>query len=237
MTDRADEVEKTRARLARKASGAVLDSRVPAEDPAASWFGRVRLALPHETWPVSGGKPMLPLAQFNLAEMPYRPENLSDIALITVFIDGDELPYETKNGDGWLLRAYHTMERLVPTQDQAPDSHIEPHPLRWELIEDYPTADEASDLGVPDLMNEDQDEGYAELFECQQGTKIGGWPFGAQGTVEWRPSDRHAFEPEYVFQIDSEGEARWMWGDAGFGYFGRGTGEHRDVWVLEWQSY
>ena len=165
--DRAEEVQKTRARFARKASGAVLDSLVPAEDPAASWFGRVRLALPHETWPVSGGKPMLPLAQFNLAEMPHRPENLSDIALITVFIDGDELPYETENGDGWLVRAYPSLEGLVPIQDQAPDSHLEPHPLRWELIpEDFPTSTEASDLGVPDLMNEGQDEGYSELFKC-----------------------------------------------------------------------
>jgi len=232
------EIQRVKAQFSRKASQAVLDGTGPPEAPSASCFGRIRLALPGETWPVSSGKPMLPLAQFNLAEMPYRPDNLSNIALITVFIDQDELPTDTLNGDGWLLRAYSSLDDLVRIQDQPPTSLINPCSIQWEMIaEDYPSSDDASSLGISDLMNKDEDEGHSELFATQQGTKIGGLPFGVQCEVLWPLAVRDTAKPEYAFQIDTEQEARWMWGDVGFGYFGRGTGEHRDVWVLEWQCY
>ena len=237
-TQREAEIQRVKAQFTRKASRAVLDGTRPPEDPYASSFGRVWLTLPGETWPRSNGKPMLPLAQFNLAEMPYCPENLSDIALITVFIDQDELPTDTLNGDGWLLRAYSSLEGLVLIQDHPPVSPINPCSIEWELIaEDYPSSDDASNLGISDLMNEHEDEGYAELFATQQGTKIGGWPFGVQCEVLWPLAVRATATPEYAFQIDTEQEARWMWGDVGFGYFGRGAGDHRDVWAMEWQCY
>lgn len=51
------------------------------------------------------------------------------------------------------------------------------------------------------------------------------------------PWNRHPAHPKYVFQIDSEEKAYWAWGEGGIGYFGRGTGEARDQWTMDWQCY
>ena len=63
-------------------------------------------------------------------------------------------------------------------------------------------------------------------------SKVGGWPYLIQGAI-WFWDDA----PEYVFQIDTEDEAGWMWGDAGTAYFGRGKAEKRDQWHFDWQCY
>lgn len=177
---------------------------------------------------------MMPLCQFNMAEVPFRPKALSDVAFLAVFIDREELPLSTPNGDGWLLRAYPTLDGLVALEPPADLGFIKPFPVRWELIEeDYPTWDDAESLRLPHEI----DDNYRDLSETQQGTKIGGWPYTVQSEIFWAPLNRHPANPEYVFQIDSEAKAGWSWGDAGFGYFGRGTGDARDVWTLEWQCY
>lgn len=223
-----------RARLVRRASRAVVGGFRPPDDPFSSWLGRVRVALPGETWPEHSGRPMMPLAQFNLTELPHRTDSLGGVALITVFIQQDGLPLDTPNGDGWLLRAYPTLEGLAVTEEPAARAPIKSFPVRWELVkEDYPTWDDASGMGLPPDVEED----YHDRFQTQQGTKIGGWPDTIQSEIYWAPFNRHPANPEYVFQIDSEEKARWAWGDGGVGYFGRGTGEARDQWTLAWQCY
>lgn len=224
-----------RTKLVRKASRAVVGGFRPPDDPFASWFGSVRVSLPGETWPVWNGKPMMPLCQFNLKEIPYLPDNLVDIALIAVFVQQDDLPmFHTANGDQWLLRAYTALTDLVVIPEPADQGYIKPFPIRWEIVEeDYPTWDDASSLDLPAEIREN----YDDLFDTQQGTKIGGWPFTAQSEIYWAPLNEHPANPEYVFQIDSETKAHWAWGDSGFGYFGRGTGIFRDQWTLEWQCY
>lgn len=49
--------------------------------------------------------------------------------------------------------------------------------------------------------------------------------------------NRHPANREYIFQVDSEEKAGWIWGDAGTGYFGRGSGVAKDQWALAWQCY
>ncbi len=217
--------------LVRRAIGAVLGGFDAPDDPFASWFGKVRVALPDEIWPTSGGKPMMPLCQFNLAELPYRPNNLADLAFITVFISQGDLPRDgAPNGDQWLLRAYPTLEGLTEIDEPAERGYILPLPIRWELIaSDYPTWADVTSMAVPHEIADD----YSDLFETQQGTKIGGWPFSVQHEVDWE----HPADLEYVFQIDSEEKAGWSWGDEGCGYFGRGMGKDRDQWALSWQCY
>src|SRR5215211_5065659 len=116
----------------------VLGGFRPSDDPFASWFGRVQVALPHETWPMHANRPMTPLCQINCAELPYRPDTLADIALITLFADLDKFPYgnfdaagnleEVKaNGDTWLLRAYPSLDGLVRIQQPALHSIVKPY--------------------------------------------------------------------------------------------------------------
>ena len=221
------------AQLRRKASRMVVGGFRPPEQPDASWFGRVRLARPEEPWPSHGARPMIPLCQLNLKEAPYVPAALSDIALLTVFISARSLPLDRPNGDGWELRAYSSLDGLVEIDAPRHGSHIRPLPIRWELIDaDYPCWEDAVSV-VPANVSEE----YLDLFENAPDSKVGGWPTLLQSEIYWAPFNRHPANPTYAFQIDSEEKAGWMWGDAGVGYFGRGTGEAAATWTLAWQCY
>jgi hypothetical protein len=161
------------------------------------------------------------------------PQALADISFITVFISPGELPDGTENGDGWCLRAYAAGTELVAITVPKNGSPIRPFAAQWELIAaDYPTQDDLPANFPDDLADEYSD---LEVFENQGGTKVGGWPTNIQSEIFWAPMNQHPANPEYIFQIDSEPKANWQWGDGGVGYFGRGTGNARDVWTMAWQ--
>ena len=43
-----------------------------------------------------------------------------------------------------------------------------------------------------------------------------------------------ADDDDFMFQIDSEEKASWMWGDCGIGYFGL---DDNGQWLFEWTCY
>jgi uncharacterized protein YwqG len=205
-------------------------------DPSWSWFGKVDLCLPGETWPMHDDEPLSPLMQINLTKFPFRPPHLSDVELIAVFINEVDLPTSDEaNGNGWCLRAYPSISKLVPLV--APDSlesDIKAFPLKPAIIEvDFPCHEDV-DIDLP----EELDDNYADHFKTVEGHKLGGWPFLIQSEIYWAPWNKHPAKPEYVFQIDSCEKGQWQWGDSGVGYFGRGTEPgHENVWTLSWQCF
>lgn len=228
--------EEFRTRIVRRAVQMEIGGFRPPEAPTASWFGRVLLAGPGESWPTApNGKPLHALCQINLTELPFRPPRLEDLAFLTVFIAGDDdLPDDSPNGSDWCLRAYRTLEELVPLSTVPTSSAIQSFPMRPSVVEaDYPCWDD-----VPCDVPEEMHDGYFDLFDTTPGLKLGGWPSLIQSEIYWAPFNKHPIAPEYVFQIDSTEKGNWMWGDAGVGYFGRGTAPGRtDEWALAWQCY
>ncbi len=86
----------------------------PDENTKSSWIGKVLVCEQGETWPESNGEPMIPLCQLNLTNLPYLPDRLKDIQLITVFIDSKIIPSkDEKNGELWCLRAYKNLDSLI----------------------------------------------------------------------------------------------------------------------------
>jgi Domain of unknown function (DUF1963) len=203
-------------------------------DAVSSWFGRVSLGLPGETWPEHAGEPMLALCQFNLSRLPFRPPRLDDIEFMTVFIGKDIIPDDTPNGDGWCLRTYRSLGDLVPIQQPTVSSTIAPLPMHSRVVQsDFPCWDDVS-IELPTEI----DEKYHDLFENTYGVKLGGWPSLIQSELWWAPHNKHPASPEYVFQIDSVEQCKWMWADNGVGYFGRGTAPStKDEWTFTWQCY
>ncbi|HUB65895.1 MAG TPA: DUF1963 domain-containing protein [Candidatus Methylacidiphilales bacterium] len=204
----------------------------PPENPQASWFGRVAFGLPGEGWPVTGdSQPMIPLAQINLTEFPFRPPRLEDIEFLAVFVDPKNR-YEDETG--WRVRAYPRLDALVPLQmPLGLKPEIKALPMRPRIAEeDYPCHDEVAEILPANLADNYEDE-----FENVSGFKLGGWPSLIQSRIEW-PFSAGAAQPEHVFQIDSTEKGRWSWGDGGVGYFGRGTAPgHEDEWFLVWQCF
>jgi hypothetical protein len=232
---------------ARPASAARLGGVRPPQDPLASWFGRVRVALPGEDWPTTNGAPMLALAQLNLRELPCPPPQvLADVALLTLFLGPWQLPVDQPNGINWALRAYPTLDGLVPLAEPTParagdpkrrkgqDLALQPSPISWQQHLDYPYRDDLPPglLKAWDAWAED----HADTQQTFDGTKIGGWPYCLQHEVRWHSGGRPVDDWQYVLQVGSEPKAGLSWGHAGLGYIARQPGHRADGWHLTWQS-
>jgi hypothetical protein len=221
-------------RLGRPASGIEFFGPPGPFDLTGTIFGQVNAALAGEEWPVWNGRPMQPLAQLNLREAPYLPENLRDIALIALFFDRDALPIDAKNGDGWLLRAYSSFAGLVALARPPEFELVRARPARYRLLErDFPDWPDAANLNVPDDLSED----WEEEFGSADASKLGGWPTLLQSEIFWAPENEHPAEPEFAFQLARMDKLKTSIPADSFGYFGRGSGPARDVWTFAWQSY
>lgn len=232
---------------ARPASAARLGGVRPSQDPLASWFGRVRVGLPGEDWPATDGAPMLALAQLNLRELPCPPpQALADVALLTLFVGPWQLPVDQPNGVNWALRAYPSLDGLVPLAEPPParagdpklrkgqDLTLRPLPIRWQQHLDFPCRDDIPPklLDAWDTWAEDHDPA-ALTFDA---TKIGGWPYAIQGEVRWHTGSQPVEDCQYVLQLGSEPKAGLSWGHVGLGYIARQPDRGTDGWHLTWQS-
>jgi len=227
-----DAIDAVRQQIKRSAVELEIGGFRPSGDPRGSWFGRVTWGAPNEDWPTAAGKPMLPLCQVNLTELPFRPARLDDVQFLAVFISADDLRWDRRNGQGWWRRSYASLEALGGLEAAALESTIKAFPMRPCVVEaDYPCWED-----VPLELPPQIDESYHELFKNASGFKFGGWPTLIQSEIFWAPWNRHPAAPEFVFQIDSTEKGNWAWGDGGVGYFGRGTAAgHENEWVLAWQ--
>ncbi|MFZ6873384.1 DUF1963 domain-containing protein [Undibacterium sp. Di27W] len=198
----------------RKASIATLGGFRPPADPRVSYFG-AGVALPAEGLPVWNGKAMFPLLQIRVAELPFIPEQLQDIALLVLFHNDDEHPFDQPHGEGWLIREYREadLEHLQP----LPPSHAryapKPFPIAWQLVEDdAPGWEDGWNVLDLDAINHDEaaTDAFFDDFSRYANTKVGGYPKEIQ---------HGAGIHDFVFQVGSEEKSRWMWGDNGIGYF------------------
>ena len=203
-------------------------------DLTATVFGRVNAGLPGEVWPDYRGRPMQPVAQLNLLEAPYLPDNLRDLALIALFFDRDALPIDAGNGDGWRLRAYPSLDGLCPHAIPREFERVRGRPARYRLLErDFPDWEDAADLDIPDEVSDN----WEEDFGSTEGSKLGGWPSLLQSKISWAAGEEHLALPEYAFQIARMDKLKTAMSADSIGYFGRGTGTSRDVWTFAYQLY
>jgi hypothetical protein len=221
--------------LRRPASLAEIGGFRPPEDPLASWAGRVRVAAAGEGWPETAGEPMLALAQINLREAPFVPAPLEELALVTLFVGPRNLPVAEPNGTNWALRAYRSLDELVPVAEPEPPRAGDPKarkgekptyqalPVRWQRIDDHPGRED-----VPFDRRDEYDALGDDVPTAAGGLKLGGWPTCVQGPVSWH----HAQEAEYAFQVDTMPRIGFEVGFGGALYVARSG----DDWVIDWQS-
>jgi uncharacterized protein YwqG len=158
---------------------------------------------------------MLFVCQLNLKAAPALPSLLKDFALLTFFVDPDLDGLERENGANWQLRAYHSLDNLVPLESPAGAPTLKRgFECRWE--EGVDRDGDSDDLAF---------------------TKIGGYPTTIQSEPWWEYAD-HPAQPEYCLQINSEEKVGLFWGDAGMVYLARGTADDcTGRWFLDWQCY
>ncbi|MBO0765644.1 MAG: DUF1963 domain-containing protein [Hyphomicrobiaceae bacterium] len=228
-------------RLARTASVMELAARPPSA-AASSCFGRVGVAAPGESWPTWRDKPLWPLCQLDLREAGYRPPILADLTFLALFIAGNywegDFPYLVDPGSGdaatWGLRAYTAVDGLVALP--APDHGTSPRPasIRWSTVSnDYPAHDMLPNDMPCDLRESTYEQDWVVGHHA---SKLGGWPSCVQSEPWWWRSEPDRAEFECAFQIDTEDEAHWMWGDSGTAYVARSQARP-NTWAFDWQCY
>jgi len=223
----------------RPASVLTIGGFRPTRNSLATHFGLAPVASPDESWPCVGERPLFFICQLNLTEAPFVPELLADIALLTVFMDMKARQLGRENGDGWLLRAYGSLDSLRPLGIPPEATVPRGFEVRYELTEDHPVYSDPELKVVPGF-----DRSHVHLDNVHR-TKIGGYASNIQSEQWWwhtfAPEEMlpgHPSQPRYCFQIASEDKVGLYWGDNGILYFARGTALGcGSQWFLDTQCY
>lgn len=150
-------------------------------------------------------------------------------------------------------------DELVPPPPDARERGLRPVAITgWQAFEDLPQPTEHDELGlnldydfqrkmiavrcpsigvsIDGVDLEAQDDDGRELAEAisaaAAGDKLGGWPHWIQG-VEYPSCPRCAARMALVFQLDSEDNLDFMFGDSGVAHVTQ-CPQHPDVVALAW---
>lgn len=85
----------------------------------------------------------------------------------------------------------------------------------WKTVDDYPHPEELYELDI-EFSDEEMDALYDSDMMAMAGDKLFGYPYWVQG-VEY-PTDENGDLMEMVFQLDSEKNLPFMFGDVGVGH-------------------
>ncbi|RDT55788.1 DUF1963 domain-containing protein [Escherichia coli] len=209
----------------RPASVAQVGGFRPGVEPLTSWFLK-GVSLAGEGLPVWKGKPMFPLLQIRIDELPVIPEQLKEIALLVLFHNMESYPFDQPHGEGWLIREYATLEGLELLPEVA--TPYREFPVRWLSVnDDAPGWEDAWDILDLSAVNDDEpaSDSFFEDFNRYGGTKVGGYPTEIQHGVGLQ---------DFVFQVGSKEKVNWMWADNGIGYFHKSPD---GVWRFSCQFY
>ncbi|UTW61012.1 DUF1963 domain-containing protein [bacterium SCSIO 12741] len=150
------------------------------------------------------------------------------VKLIQFFYDWEEFPWDTDN-DGWLVRIYREINPEKEIEQAVPAGKEAPHycALKFETVQTLPDWEgidvfgpKASDLSCQ--INDDEPwQAYQDTVEKLIGdtdyqSQLGGYPNWVQG--ESTPKDSEGKPMKLLFQIDSDDNAGFMWGDVGLIY-------------------
>jgi hypothetical protein len=212
----------------------------------ASKFSGIPWLSPGEVWPGCPhcGRPLQLFLQLDLGDLPATVRGEYGEGLIQLFYCTSQDPLCEVDCEAFFPFAESVVARLVqPGEGEVSDAGSEgadaqgpeaPFPARhvvgWEEREDYPHPYEAEDAGVV-LTDEEWDAQY-EGGVPLTGDKLAGWPAWVQG-VEY-PTCPECGEPmRLVFQIDSEDNLPYTFGDVGTGHLTQ-CPRHKGVLAFGW---
>lgn len=101
--------------------------------------------------------------------------------------------------------------------------------IDWQEFFDYPRVDEMLDL---ESLNDEEIEQYENEYKSKSGEKLLGWPHWVQG-VEYVFCPICSKQMRYIFQLDSERNIDFMFGDMGIGHISQ-CKDHPEQLVFTW---
>jgi hypothetical protein len=209
--------------------------------PLASKFSGAPALGRDEEWPLCGncGRPMQLFVQLNAADLPEAEASRLLGGFLQLFYCTSSEPLCEVDCEAFFPHSRSTLVRLLPATSvrseygaaslagMFPPKRI----VGWKAATDVPGGDEGGDLGLE--LSDEEAESLDEAGRVPlQGEKLGGWPSWIQG-VEYPSCRRCGQRMELLFQIDSEKNLPYMFGDAGIGHITQ-CREHRDEVAFGW---
>lgn len=213
-------------------------------DGRASKFSGLPVLRRDETWPCCKhcGEPMQLFLQLDSNDLPEAAGTPFGNGILQVFYcTNDEQECETECeaffpfADSTLVRVLNPLtEELVAAADNPVKAAFAEKSISgWEESEDYPNPEELEELGCE--LNDKQTEALFDLEYPKDGDKLLGWPHWVQG-VEY-PACPDCGEPmSLIFQIDSENNLPYMFGDTGIAHVTQ-CKQHPERLTIAWACY
>ncbi|HEU4561065.1 MAG TPA: DUF1963 domain-containing protein [Longimicrobium sp.] len=206
--------------------------------PGASKFSGVPWLAPGEAWPpcANCGLPMQLFLQLAADELPgpARARIGAGNALQFYFCTNGERGCDS---EAWEPFSRSVLIRIVPVQGAAaggdmPRGMFPPKTITgWEAMDDYPGMEELEEL-TPGL-----DDGDLELVSEDYpvaGDKLLGWPLWVQW-AEYPECRTCGARMELLFQVESERNVPWIFGDMGIGHVTQ-CPSHPSELAFQWAS-
>lgn len=215
----------------------VVDGEGP---PDGSRLGGGPWLRPGEAWPTCGncGRPMQLFVQLDARDLPAPGARVLEGGLLQFFYCISSDPPCDAECEAWAPGARSTLVRLIARDDVAggtaavPERGMFPEKriVGWTEHPDYPTWEEASELGV--ALTDEESDALADAGFPLVGEKLLGWPFWVQG-IEYPGCPDCGERMEVLFQIDSEQHLPYMFGDSGVGHVTQ-CPRHRNRLAFGW---
>lgn len=188
---------------------------------ASSKFAGSIGVRPGEAWPLcrSCGKPIQLFLQINTTELPDGFSHPWGNSLFQFFYCVNSEPCCEVDCDAWQAFSTSTLFRVVPLAEataicEPPEGSFPPKRIAsWEAADDLPGWEELESAGFSEVELEE----IGNLGFPREGDKLGGWPYWVQ-SVEYPDCPVCKQPMQLVFQIDSEVNVPYMFGDAGCGH-------------------
>lgn len=209
--------------------------------PTSSKFSGIPALLKDESWPCCSNcnKPMQLFLQLNSLDLPEAERNTFGGGLLQVFYCTNWDKECEVNCEAFFPFSKSTLVRVVnydvesiaspdvsPVKDAFPEKEI----VGWISKEDYPNWEELENLGV--TLSDEQSELLCELEYPRPKDKLLGWPYWVQG-VEYPDCPECGKNMRFVFQIDSEDNLPYMFGDVGCSHITQ-CEDHKDKLAIAW---
>jgi uncharacterized protein YwqG len=200
----------------------------------SSKFSGLPYLAKNEDWPNCQrcGKEMNLFLQLNLETLPNGQQMKFGEGLLQLF-------YCTHCDDWKPFSAAHLV-RLIEVNTIGSEAHpslpqtIAPKKIiGWKPFDDYPAWDEWEALGFEAFSDEVIEA--LEDMTAQDGDKLSGWLYSAQGFLP-PACPKCGKTTELVFQIDSNKNLDYMFGDAGCGRITQ-CPKHEEVLAFSWECY
>lgn len=189
-----------------------------------SKFSGVPLLGANETWPCCAncGKEMQLFLQLNADDLPTEVQKVFGTGILQVFYCTNPEQECEIECEAYAPFAKSTLLRIIDAttlvaaqpllNSPVSDAFAEKVIVAWQVMADYPNYEELAEQDI--TLNDDDEDMLYEHDYPKIGDKLLGWPAWVQG-IEYPVCPDCGEKMRYLFQIDSEDNLNYMFGDMG----------------------